>query len=146
MELKSAHNWRDKATNMNHSYWQPVKSPFISMSVRTQSHRNGVTSQDRRSTKLFMKVSLPDLFPNLPNASTIQDIWTKYTELNAIIRLEAISVEESTTFAAKSKAWLQLYLTVYQTKHVTPYIHALVAHLHEFFKFMEPLFPLPSRV
>ena len=50
-----------------------------------------------------------------------------------ILRSEEVSSEEAATFSVKSKAWLQLYLTVYETKHVTPYMHALVAHLHEFF-------------
>lgn len=53
--------------------------------------------------------------------------------LNEIIHSEEVTEEVAVGFIAKSKEWLQLYLTVYQTKHVTPYIHALVAHLHVFF-------------
>jgi len=82
--------------------------------------------------KLFAKINLPDLFPNLPNASVIQDIWMQFMALNEILRSEEVSSEEAAAFSVKSKAWLQLYLTVYQSKHVTPYMHALVAHLHEF--------------
>ena len=66
-------------------------------------------------------------------------------ELNKIIRSEEISGEEATAFATKSKACLQLYLTVYQTKHITPYIHALVAHLHEFFQIHGAIVPFTQQ-
>ena len=55
----------------------------------------------------------------------------QFMALNGILHSE-VSSEEAAAFSVKSKAWLQLYLTVYQSKHVTPYMHALVAHLHEF--------------
>ena len=43
-----------------------------------------------------------------------------------------LSTLEIEAFATKAKLWLELFLQVYQTKHMTPYMHALVAHLPEF--------------
>ena len=139
---------RDKATNIREyeSFLSATcKIPFHFYVCKDSKSLKWRDLTGPEKYKLFLKVNLPDLFPNLPNASTIQEIWTKFMELNTIIRLETISVEESTTFAAKSKAWLQLYLTVYQTKHVTPYIHALVAHLHEFFQIHGAIVPFTQQ-
>ena len=32
-------------------------------------------------------------------------------------------------FTKRASDWVTLFTSVYQTKHVTPYIHVLVAHL-----------------
>ena len=95
--------------------------------------------------KLFSKVNLPELFPGLPNVSVIQDIWMKFSDLNKIIQSNRVSSEQAADFATASKTWLQLYLRIYQTKHVTPYIHAMVAHLHEFFKIHEAIVPFTQQ-
>ena len=82
--------------------------------------------------KLFSKINIPELFPNLPNAPTIQEIWNSFMKLNKVIHSQVISSIEIETFKQGAKAWLQLFLTVNQTKHVTPNMHAMVAHLPEF--------------
>ena len=35
-------------------------------------------------------------------------------------------------FRADTKSWVELYLTVYQTKNITSYIHAFSMHVWEF--------------
>ena len=40
--------------------------------------------------KLFAKINLPDLFPNLPNVSIIQEIWIQFMALNDILRSEEV--------------------------------------------------------
>ena len=39
---------------------------------------------------------------------------------------------DSNNFQSDAKAWSKLYLTVYQTKTVTPYMHSLAMHVCEF--------------
>ena len=95
--------------------------------------------------RLFSKINLPELFPNLPNVSVIQEIWMQFAALNKIICSDRVCSEQAAAFAVASKTWLQLYLTVYQTKHVTPYIHALVAHLHEFFEIYGTVVPFTQQ-
>ena len=84
--------------------------------------------------KLFKKIELPDLFPNLPRVSIIQQVWKQFMVLNESIRSEALTEAEISKFATDVKSWLQLFLQVYHTKHVTPYMHALVAHMPEFLR------------
>ena len=31
-------------------------------------------------------------------------------------------------------SWLELFLSLYQTKHATPYMHALMQHVQEFIR------------
>ena len=82
--------------------------------------------------KLFQKIDLTNLFPNLPNVEFIQQIWTQFLLLNESIRSETLSSAEISAFASDAKSWLQLFLQVYQTKCVTPYMHALVSHMPQF--------------
>jgi len=37
-------------------------------------------------------------------------------------------------FQLKAKAWVRKFCSVYQTKHVTPYVHALAMHVPEFIR------------
>ena len=69
----------------------------------------------------------------------------QFMALNEILHSEEVSSEEAAAFSVKSKAWLQLYLTVYQSKHVTPYMHALVAHLHEFLQIHGAIVPFTQQ-
>ena len=69
----------------------------------------------------------------------------QFMALNEILRSEEVSSEEAAAFSVKSKAWLQLYLTVYQSKHATPYMHALVAHLHEFLQIHGAIVPFTQQ-
>jgi hypothetical protein len=45
-------------------------------------------------------------------------------KLDKVIHSQVVSSIEIEIFTQGAKAWLQLFLTVYQTKHVTPYMHA----------------------
>ena len=82
--------------------------------------------------KLFRNIDLTNLFPTLPNVEVVQRIWAQFLLLNESIRSEALSSAEISAFASDAKSWLQLFLQVYQTKCVTPYMHALVSHMPEF--------------
>ena len=95
--------------------------------------------------KLFSKINIPELFPNLPNASTIQEIWNSFMKLNKVIHSQVISNVEIETFKQGAKVWLQLFLTVYQTKHVTPYMHAMIAHLPEFMQLYGSVVPFTQQ-
>lgn len=70
--------------------------------------------------KLFKKIELPNLFPNLPRVSIIQQVWKQFMVLNESIHSEALTEAEISKFATDVTSWLQLFLQVYHTKHVTP--------------------------
>ena len=84
--------------------------------------------------KFFKHVDLPSLFPELPQVKTVQEIWMKFLSLNECIKSEDLSSAQISCLAEDAKQWLHLFLQVYQTKHVTPYMHALVSHLPEFLR------------
>ena len=94
---------------------------------------------------LLSQIDLPNLFPNLPNAVLIQKVWKEFATLNESIRSESMSASEIRAFASKSKLWLELFIQVYQTKHVTPYMHALVAHLPEFLMLYGSIIPFTQQ-
>ena len=48
--------------------------------------------------KLFPKINITELFPNLPNASTIQEIWNSFMKLNKIIHSQVVPSIEIENF------------------------------------------------
>ena len=72
---------------------------------------------------LLSRIDLACLFPNLPNAPNTQKLRKDFSTLNEMIRYDSLSTLEIEAFTTKQNCGL---------KHVTPYIHALVAHLPEF--------------
>lgn len=78
--------------------------------------------------RLFSKIDIPKLFPALPNAPAIQDIWTElwrlFSELN--------DSTDPNELRDDIKNWVKMFLKIYQTKNVTPYMHAFAFHVPEF--------------
>lgn len=63
-------------------------------------------------------------------------------ELLSLSNQNEINVEE---FSRKTKLWLELFLSVYHTKHVTPYMHALVWHVLEFLNLYGTICPFTQQ-
>ena len=79
--------------------------------------------------KLFEAFNLKEIFPEHDNLESLQKLWDDFFEIiTAVKRVELshIEVKQST------EEWLELFLSIYNKTTVTPYIHAFVAHLHEF--------------
>lgn len=49
------------------------------------------------------------------------------------------------SFKSEARSWLVSYLSIYQTKNVTPYIHALVMHVWEFIDLYGSLEPFSQQ-
>ena len=79
--------------------------------------------------KLLSKIDIPELFPDLPEGDKVQQIWKDFL---AVYNLLRSTTAESNKIKESSKKWLELFLKVYQTKNVTPYMHTLVFHVPEF--------------
>lgn len=79
--------------------------------------------------RLFMNIDFPKFFPTLPNASTLQDIWKEFWRL-----INELSNEDCDSHELQSDVmnWVKKFLTVYQTKNITPYVHCLAYHVPEF--------------
>ena len=78
--------------------------------------------------RLFTAVDLPKYFPSLKNSSAIQDVWKEFWRLFTSLE-EPGEVGE---LQKDIKCWVKLFLKLYQTKNVTPYIHSFAYHVPEF--------------
>ena len=92
--------------------------------------------------RVFNKINIPEVFPSLPEANKIQDIWSDFLKINKVLKSsEDFDSEKITDFSCDVTNWLTLFLSVYPTKHVTPYMHLLVHHIPEFLKLHGSLAP-----
>ena len=73
------------------------------------------------------------LFPSLPNADKIQEIWTEFIKIYK--KLQSTDDLNPDQLQDDVNNWITLFTTIYQTKHVTPYMHILVSHIPQFIKF-----------
>lgn len=78
------------------------------------------------------------LLPNFPcsEASKIQHLWDELLQLNMLFSkpAEELSLDTITDFERRARKWGQDFICVYQTRNVTPYIHALMNHVGQFMR------------
>lgn len=126
---------RSKATNMSkyQSFLQDECN--ISFQFYVCQDSKSIKWRDLKGPekyRLFSKINLITLFPSVPRISDIQELWTGFMKLNRIIRSTTLSTDTIRVFKSDAREWLHQYLQIYQTKNITPYIHALVAHVPQF--------------
>lgn len=79
--------------------------------------------------KVFSKLVIPELFPDFSQGDKVQKIWQDFMGIYNLLRSVHTEKEE---IKESVKRWLNLFLDVYQTKHVTSYIHELYGSLAPF--------------
>ncbi|XP_060081616.1 uncharacterized protein LOC132560929 [Ylistrum balloti] len=77
---------------------------------------------------LFDHFHASDLFEDKDRAAEIQELWDGFKDINELIKSENPDPDE---IEAKAKSWCALYIQVYQTRDITPYIHLLRYHVGE---------------
>lgn len=95
--------------------------------------------------KLFNKIDIPTSFPGIPNATLVQKLWKNFLSIYKTLCLKSINKNQIKEFQTTVRNWLQMFLQVYQTKHVTPYIHTLVFHVPEFLNLYGSLLPFSQQ-
>lgn len=96
--------------------------------------------------KLFASINIPELFPNLKNADIVQKLWDIFKAICQILwSNKKLDENGITDFTTKVTSWVTLFPSVYHTRHVTPYMHVLVAHVPKFLKDIESLVPFLSK-
>ena len=96
--------------------------------------------------KVFSKLQIAQVFPSLPQANEIQDIWNKFMKINNLLKSSKdFNSKTITDLSCDVQNWLTLFLSVYPTKHVTPYMHLLVHHIPEFLKLHGSLAPFSQQ-
>ena len=72
--------------------------------------------------RLFTKINIPSLFPTLPKREQLQNLWCTFFKLiNKINEQNCDSVE----IDIGTKSWVTSFISVYQSKDCTPYVHAI---------------------
>lgn len=84
--------------------------------------------------KLFDRINIPELFPAVPQAESVQKLWKSFIDIYNTLRTSSpLCSEEIMNFEVRVQTWITLFLSIYQSKNVTPYIHILVSHVPEVF-------------
>ena len=75
-----------------------------------------------------MKIST--LLPYCSDSENIHEIWNDFTATIENIKqhVKPVDVEK---FKLNVKMWMNKFLTIYQTKDVTPYMHTFSSHVPE---------------
>ena len=83
--------------------------------------------------RLFNNIDIPKLFPDLHSKIELQEVWTTFIKLTK--KLANADSSDTDEFDSSVKSWVQdHFLKIYQTKDVTPYMHAFAMHIPQFLK------------
>lgn len=83
---------------------------------------------------LMQNVNFKSLLPNLHVTDDLQLLWSSFMDIMGDLKLDYTTDEGITKLEDKIKKWFEKFLALYQAKDVTPYMHALYAHVPEFLK------------
>ena len=78
---------------------------------------------------VFQKINMPAIFPNLPHVRKLQGVWCKFYSLNQVLQREDTSDVDIAEYESSIRAWVREFTEIYQTRHITPYIHAFANHI-----------------
>ena len=99
--------------------------------------------------KLFDHIDIPHLLPTVDSSttSTMQKLWKELIEINRLLykRPDDITDQDIDEFQGLAHQWVVKYLTLYHTKEVTPYIHAMLCHVGEFLRIHGGLLPFTQQ-
>ena len=76
----------------------------------------------------------PSLLPGDQNIEKLQQLWSEFMEIISDLKLDYKTDESIVQLEEKIKGWFKIFLSLYQAKDVTPYMHALYSHVPEFLK------------
>ena len=85
--------------------------------------------------RLIANINIPSLLPHHGDKEKIQQIWVDFSHLYKRITIQKdLDEQEIMQIQEEIEKWVALFLDVYVTKHLTPYMHAFLHHIHEFLR------------
>ena len=75
----------------------------------------------------------------------IQYIWEEFRRLNSLLSSDSFPESEIESFAISAKSWRSKFLEMYQSKNVTPYMHAFVSHVPEVLRIHGAIVPFTQQ-
>ena len=118
----------------------------ISFHTYTDKHSKNLKWRDLtgpEKLKLFKNINMIQLFPNLPNNDKIGEIWTSFRDIYR--KLQSNDHPNADQLQDDVDDWITLFTSIYQTKHVTPYMHILRSHIPQFIKIYGTLAPFSQQ-
>ena len=96
---------------------------------------------------LFKKLNMPQVFPEIENVDEIQDLWQELLAVNCClsVRPENLSPTHAADFEKKARAFVKTFTDIYPSKHVTPYMHAMMNHVSEFMALHGSILPFTQQ-
>ena len=98
---------------------------------------------------LFRNINIQNLLPDSPETTTIkiQVLWTGLLQLHEMFLKgpDNITEEDICNFQSQSRLWVHKFIRVYQTKAITPYIHAMSNHVGEFMRIHGSILPFTQQ-
>ena len=88
---------------------------------------------------LYQNINFLSLLPDCQEADKLQALWSGFMDTIGDLKLDYTTDDTISTLEDKIKKWFQKFLGLYQAKDVTPYMHALYAHVPEFLKLYQNL-------
>ena len=83
---------------------------------------------------VMQNIDFPSLLPGDQNIEKLQQLWSEFMEIIGDLKLDYKTDESIVQLEEKIKGWFKIFLSLYQAKDVTPYMHALYSHVPEFLK------------
>ncbi|XP_060083702.1 uncharacterized protein LOC132562943 [Ylistrum balloti] len=102
---------------------------YINKETRKLEYRD-LTGPEKQI--LMTKFQASDLLPNSERANQIQELWDAFSDINMILKSLSPNPDE---VQRKAENWCRMYVSLYQSRDITPYIHALRYHVSELIKF-----------
>ena len=83
---------------------------------------------------LFTKLNTAKQFPKLKNKDHKQEFWTKLIDINQLLSTKPSEMTNDLikNFESESRHFVNKFVELYPSKHVTPYMHCMCNHVHEF--------------
>ena len=87
-----------------------------------------------RKLIVMQNIDFPSLLPGDQNIEKPQQLRSEFIEIISDLKLDYKTDESIVQLEEKIKGWFKIFLSLYQAKDVTPYMHALYSHVPEFLK------------
>ena len=88
---------------------------------------------------LFQHINFHSIISECHNMDKLQALWSSFMDIIGDLKLDYTTDDAISSLEDKIKKWFQKFLDLYQSKDVTPYMHALYVHVPEFLKLYQNL-------
>ena len=96
---------------------------------------------------LINRLKISETFPQVPHNLKVQTLWQELVSINQILSIRPADLTPTVLgdFEQKSKGFVCHFVEIYPAKHVTPYMHCMMQHVHEFLQIHGALLPFTQQ-